>query len=92
LTKLAKGVQAKAKQHLQAIWTAETRAAAEAAFDYFLEAYGAKYDKAAACLAKDRDALLTFYAFPAEHWKHVRTTNPVESTVATVRLRTTKGC
>ncbi len=65
-----------------------------AAFDFFLEAYGAKYDKAVACLAKDRDALLTFYDFPAEHWKHVRTTNPIESTFATVRLRTyrTKGC
>ena len=53
-----------------------------------LEAYGPKYDKAAACLAKDRDVLLTFYDFPAEHWKHVRTTNPIESTFATVRLRT----
>ena len=64
------------------------------AFDFFLEAYGPKYDKAAACLAKDRDVLLTFYDFPAEHWKHVRTTNPIESTFATVRLRTyrTKGC
>jgi putative transposase len=94
LNKLPKGVQARAKQHLQAIWMAETRDAAEAAFDYFVEAYGAKYDKAAACLAKDRRALLTFYDFPAEHWKHVRTSNPVESTFATVRLRTTKtkGC
>jgi transposase-like protein len=94
LNKLPKGVQARAKQHLQAIWMAETRQAAEAAFDYFVEAYGAKYDKAAACLAKDREALLTFYDFPAEHWKHVRTANPIESTFATVRLRTTrtKGC
>ncbi len=73
---------------------AETRADAENAFDFFLQAYGAKYDKAAECLAKDRDRLLTFYDFPAEHWKHVRTTNPIESTFATVRLRTTKtkGC
>ena len=73
---------------------AETRKDAESAFDFFLEAYGPKYDKAAACLAKDRDVLLTFYDFPAEHWKHVRTTNPIESTFATVRLRTyrTKGC
>ena len=57
-------------------------------------AYGAKYDKATACLAKDRAGLLTFYDFPAEHWKHLRTTNPIESTFATVRLRTikTKGC
>ena len=56
--------------------------------------YGAKYDKAVACLVKDRETLLAFYDFPAEHWKHVRTTNPVESTFATVRLRTTKtkGC
>ncbi len=71
---------------------AETRAAAETAFDFFLAAYGAKYDKAADCLAKDRDALLTFYDFPAEHWKHLRTTNPIESTFATERQRTTKGC
>jgi transposase-like protein len=94
LNKLPKGVQAKAKQHLHAIWMAETRAAAEAAFDHFVDAYAAKYDKAVACLVKDRETLLTFYDFPAEHWKHVRTTNPVESTFATVRLRTTKtkGC
>ncbi len=94
LNKLPKGVQAKAKQHLHTIWMAETRAAAEAAFAHFADAYGAKYDKAVACLVKDREVLLTFYDFPAEHWKHVRTTNPVESTFATVRLRTirTKGC
>ena len=81
-------------KRLQDIWMAETRKDAESAFDFFLEAYGPKYDKAAACLAKDRDVLLTFYDFPAEHWKHVRTTNPIESTFATVRLRTyrTKGC
>ena len=73
---------------------AETRAAAEKAYDFFLEAYGPKYDKAAACLEKDRDVLLSFYDFPAEHWKHLRSTNPVESTFATVRHRTTKtkGC
>ncbi len=94
LTKLPPGLQARAKQHLQAIWMAETREAAEAAFDYFVEAYGAKYDKAAACLAKDRETLLAFYGFPAEHWKHVRSTNPIESMFATARLRTdkTKGC
>lgn len=94
LNKLPKGMQSKAKQHLHAIWMAETREAAEAAFDHFVDAYGAKYDKAVACLVKDREALLAFYGFPAEHWKHVRTTNPVESTFATVRLRTTKtkGC
>ena len=68
--------------------------AAEKAFDLFIARYGAKYDKAVACLVKDREALLAFYDFPAEHWKHVRTTNPIESTFATVRLRTdkTKGC
>ena len=67
---------------------------AEQAFDFFLEADGPKDDKAVACLAKDRDALLAFYDFPAEHWKHIRTTNPIESPFATVRLRTTKtkGC
>ena len=64
---------------------AETKDRAEKAFDFFLEAYGAKYDKATACLAKDRAGLLTFYDFPAEHWKHLRTTNPIESTFATVR-------
>ena len=90
LNKLPKGLQAKAKQQLHAIWMAETRQAAEAAFDAFVDAYAAKYDKAVACLVKDRQELLTFYDFPAEHWKHVRTTNPVESTFATVRLRTTK--
>ena len=94
LNKLPKGLQKKAKSHLQDIWMAESRQDAGVAFDFFLEAYGAKYDKAAACLAKDRDVLLTFYDFPAEHWKHIRTTNPIESTFATVRLRThrTKGC
>ena len=94
LNKLPKGLQTKAKQHLQEIWMAETRQDAEAAFDFFLQAYGAKYDKAVACLEKDRDTLLTFYDFPAAHWKHLRTTNPIESTFATVRLRThrTKGC
>jgi transposase-like protein len=94
LNKLPKSLQSKAKGRLQDIWMAETRADAEAAFDFFAQAYGAKYEKAVACLAKDRDRLLTFYDFPAEHWKHVRSTNPIESTFATVRLRTTKtkGC
>ncbi len=64
------------------------------AFDFFLEAYGAKYDNAVACPARDRDVLLAFYDFSAEHWKHIRTANPTESTFAAVRLRTTKtkGC
>jgi putative transposase len=94
LNYLPKSVQKKAKADLHAIYEAESRAAAEAAFDRFLAKYHAKYEKAARCLAKDREALLAFYAFPAEHWKHVRSTNPVESTFATVRLRTdkTKGC
>jgi len=75
-------------------WQAETKAEAEAAFDFFIETYGVKYDKAAAKLVKDREVLLSFYDFPAEHWKHIRTSNPIESTFATVRHRTgkTKGC
>jgi len=87
-------VQKKAWADLHAIYDAASRADAEAAFERFLAKYQAKYDKAAHCLAKDREALLAFYAFPAEHWKHVRSTNPVKSTFATVRLRTdkTKGC
>ena len=73
---------------------AETSKDAEAAFDAFIAAYQLKYDKAAECLAKDRQALLAFYDFPAEHWKHLRTSNPIESTFATVRHRTirSKGC
>jgi putative transposase len=94
LNHLPKGKQGKAKSMLHDIWMAETQADAERAFDLFLETYQAKYPKAADCLAKDRDVLLTFYDFPAEHWIHIRTTNPIESTFATVRLRTrrTKGC
>ena len=94
LNALPKSLQSKAKAHLHDIWQAETRAAASAAFDFFVEAYGIKWDKAVAKLVKDRDALLTFYDFPAEHWKHIRTSNPIESTFATVRHRTkrTKGC
>ncbi len=73
---------------------AQTRADVERAFTLFMETYAAKYPKAAECLARDRETLLTFYDFPAEHWVHLRTTNPIESTFATVRLRTdkTKGC
>ena len=91
---MPKSLQARATGHLQDIWMAETKADAEAAFDFFVQAYGAKYDKAVERLIKDRDRLLTFYDFPAEHWKHIRTTNPIESTFATVRLRTvkSKGC
>ena len=94
LNKLPKSQQPKAKRALQEIWMAETKAAAETAFDAFIESYALKYEKAADCLAKDRHALLAFYDFPAEHWKHLRTTNPIESTFATVRHRTirAKGC
>jgi transposase-like protein len=94
LNELPKGKQGKAKKMLHEIWMAETKAEAERAFDLFIETYEAKYPRATACLAKDRDVLLTFYDFPAEHWMHIRTTNPIESTFATVRLRThrTKGC
>jgi putative transposase len=90
LDKLPKGVQPKAKKMLHAIYLAEGRAAANKAFDLFVETYEAKYPKATECLAKDRGELLTFYDFPAEHWMHIRTTNPIESVFATVRLRTVK--
>lgn len=90
LDKLPKNIQARAKENLHQIWMAEKKADAEKAFDHFIESYEAKYPKAAECLAKDRDVLLTFYDFPAEHWVHLRTTNPIESTFATVRLRTAK--
>jgi putative transposase len=94
LNKLPKSQQAKAKRALQDIWMAATRNDADNAFDAFLTAYALKFDKAAACLVKDRQALLAFYDFPAEHWKHLRTSNPIESTFATVRHRTirAKGC
>jgi putative transposase len=94
LNAMPKSVQAKAKGHLHDIWQAETRVDAEAAFNFFVTTYGVKYDKAVGKLIKDRDVLLAFYDFPAEHWKHIRTTNPIESTFATVRHRTgkTKGC
>jgi len=94
LNKLPKSGQAKAKGKLHDIWMAPTKGEASKAFDLFIETYGAKYPKAAECLKKDRETLLTFYDFPAEHWIHIRTTNPIESTFATVRLRTNKvrGC
>jgi len=93
LDKLPKRLQPRAKEAIHEIWMAETRLAANQAFDSFLETYGAKYPKACECLAKDRQELLAFYDFPAEHWKHLRTTNPIESVFATVRLRhkRTKG-
>jgi putative transposase len=94
LNKLPKSSQPTAKQRLQDIWRAETRAAAEKAFDLFVATYEEKFPQATECLLKDRVHLLTFYDFPATHWLHIRMTNPVESTFATVRLRTdkTRGC
>lgn len=93
LDKLPKGKQPAAKAMIHQIWLAETREAATKAFDAFLETYRAKYPKACECLEKDRAELLAFYDFPAEHWRHLRTTNPIESTFATIRLRhrRTKG-
>jgi transposase-like protein len=93
LNKMPRSVQPKAKGDLHEIWQAETKVDAEQAFNAFLEKYGAKYAPACDCLKKDRDVLLTFYDFPAEHWSHLRTTNPIESTFATIRLRhrKTKG-
>ena len=91
--KLPKSVQPAAKADLREVWTAPDRTTAEAAIASFAEKYRAKYEKAVTCLVKDRDALLTFYDFPAEHWDHLRTSNPIESVFATVRHRTvrTKG-
>ena len=90
LNKLPKSIQAKAKEKLHQIWMASDKDEAEKNFDAFIQTYSAKYPKAAECLVKDREVLLTFYDFPAEHWRHIRTTNPIESTFATVRLRTAK--
>ena len=94
LNKLPKSQQPKVKRALQEIWMAETKNDARAAFDAFVETWGVKYDKAVECLIKDCDALLAFYDFPAEHWKHLRTTNVIESAFATIRHRTvrSKGC
>jgi putative transposase len=102
LNKMPKSLHTKAKRALQEIWMAETKKDAVTALEapvrargrLFVETYQVKYERAADCLTKDRDALLAFYDFPAEHWKHLRTTNPIESTFATVRHRTirSKGC
>jgi putative transposase len=93
LNKMPRTVQPRAKADLHQIWMAETREAAHRAFDQFLAKYQAKYEEACECLRKDREVLLAFYDFPAEHWRHLRTTNPIESTFATIRLRhrRTKG-
>jgi putative transposase len=94
LNKLPKSQHPKAKEAVQEIWMAATKAEALVAFDAFVETWGAKYEKVVECLTKDREALLAFYDFPAEHWKHLRTTNIIESVFATVRHRTvrSKGC
>ena len=94
LNTLPKASQPKAKSALHQIWMADTKHASHKAVDAVVSTYAAKYPKATACLAKDRNALLAFYDFPDEHWVHIRTTNPIESTFATVRHRTVKirGC
>jgi len=91
---LPKSSQPKAKQALHNIWQAETRADAEKAFDLFIVTYDAKYPKATLCLQKDREELMAFYNFPAQHWQSIRTSNPIESTFGTIRHRTkrSKGC
>ena len=94
LNYLPKSLQPKAKQALHEIWQANTREDAEKAFDLFLKTYEPKYPKAALCLEKDRDELMAFYDFPAQHWQSIRTSNPIESTFGTIRHRTkrSKGC
>ena len=94
LDKMPKSVQGRAKQLIHEMYLSPTRKAALAAYDQFISSYQAKYPKATECLEKDKEWLFTFYDFPAQHWSHLRTTNPIESTFATVRLRTqrTKGC
>jgi len=94
LDKLPKRLREEAKEKLHDIWMADTKQHAHEALDLFVKTYQAKYPKAVECLAEDQETLLSFYDFPAEHWMHLRTTNPIESTFATVRLRTkrTKGC
>ena len=94
LDKMAKCVHASAKQRIHDIYLAPTRKEALQAWKEFAKLYGAKYPKALACLEKDKEPLMAFYDFPAEHWSHLRTTNPIESTFAGVRHRTrqTKGC
>lgn len=94
LNYLPRSVQPKAKKALQEIWMAEDRSQAEKALAHFEQTYQAKYPKAVVCVVKDRESLLRFYDFPAEHWTHLRTTNPIESTFATIRHRTdqARGC
>jgi putative transposase len=94
LDKMPKSVQGKAKQLIHEMYLAPIGKEALAAFDQFLSSYQVKFPKACECLEKDKEVLFTFYDFLAQHWPHLRTTNPIESTFATVRLRThrTKGC
>ena len=94
LDKMPKSVQSKAKSMIHDMYMAPTKEDAEIAYDHFIKTFSDKYPKAVACLTKDEEDLFTFYDFPAAHWIHIRTTNPIESTFATVRLRTkkTKGC
>jgi putative transposase len=89
-----KASQAKVKQALHSIWQAETKDHAETAFDLFITTYEAKYPKATLCLQKDHAELMAFYDFPAHHWQSIRTSNPIESSFATIRRRTkrSKGC
>ena len=90
LNKLPKYSQANAKQYIHDIWMRETRENAEKAFDLFIKTYELKYPKVAQCLEKDREELLAFYDFPADNWPHIRTTNPIESTFSTIRLKIKK--
>src|SRR5260221_3082451 len=94
LDKMPKSVQGRAKQLIHEMYLSPTRKTALTSYDQFIASYQAKYPKATECLEKDKEWLFTFYDFPAQHWSHLRTTNPIESTFATVRLRTqrTKGC
>jgi transposase-like protein len=94
LDKMPKGLQPRAKQRIHDMYMAETKEQALVAYEQFIALYESKYPKACQCLEKDQEVLLAFYDFPAEHWRHIRTTNPIESTFATVRHRTrrTKGC
>ena len=90
LDKFPKSMQPNAHKDLREIWLAPDRATAETAIATFAEKYAPKYDKAVECLIKDRETLLTFFDFPADHWDHLRTTNPIESVFATVRHRTVR--
>ena len=94
LDKMPKGIQSKAKSHIHDMYMAENKKTALESYEHFIQVYQDKYPKAVECLKKDKDSLFTFYDFPAAHWIHIRTINPIESTFATVRLRTkrTKGC